>query len=114
MFWLGLTASVWDPGAHIRRAVHQHSVNVTYIAAAEATGLVTAATQHNVTDVAKAKDGRWEIPVDRITTKGTMLENNIITTGGACYGGRNRQHGQAADARRGEGPDPGHARRAGH
>lgn len=57
----------------------KHSVDVTYIAAAEATGLVTVATQHNVTDVAKAKDGRWEIHVDRISTDGTVLEQKILT-----------------------------------
>ncbi|WP_433249446.1 TetR family transcriptional regulator [Actinomadura nitritigenes] len=57
----------------------KHSVDVTYIAAARATGLVTVATQHNVTDVLKAKDGRWEIHVDRIDTGGTVLEKKIIT-----------------------------------
>jgi len=59
----------------------KHSVDVTYIAAAEATGLVTVAAQHNVTDVARARDGRWEIHVDRITTDGTVLEKKIITAG---------------------------------
>ncbi len=58
----------------------KHSVDVTYIAAAEATGLVTVATRHNVTGVALAKDGRWEVTVDRIGTDGTVLENKIITT----------------------------------
>ncbi len=57
----------------------KHSVDVTYIAAAEATGLVTVATQHNVTDVARAADGRWEVSVDRISTDGTVLEQKIIT-----------------------------------
>ena len=44
----------------------KHSVDVTYLAAAEATGRCTVATLHNVTDVALANDGRWEIRVDRI------------------------------------------------
>ncbi|ROO84468.1 cholesterol oxidase [Actinocorallia herbida] len=57
----------------------KHSVDVTYIAAAEATGLVTVATQHNVTDVAKLPDGRWEVHVERISTDGTVLENKILT-----------------------------------
>ncbi|GAA0959920.1 GMC oxidoreductase [Actinocorallia libanotica] len=57
----------------------KHSVDVTYIAAAEATGLVTVATQHNVTDVARAADGRWQVCVDRISTDGTVLEQKIIT-----------------------------------
>jgi len=57
----------------------KHSVDVTYIAAAEATGLVTVAVRHNVTDVAMAKDGRWQVLVDRIATDGTVLEKKIIT-----------------------------------
>ncbi|WP_433152942.1 GMC oxidoreductase [Actinomadura nitritigenes] len=57
----------------------KHSVDVTYIAAARATGRVTVATQHNVTDVLLAKDGRWEVHVDRIDTDGTVLEKKIIT-----------------------------------
>ncbi|MGA6161626.1 GMC oxidoreductase [Amycolatopsis magusensis] len=57
----------------------KHSVDVTYLAAAEATGLCTVATQHNVTDVAKAADGRWEITVDRINTRGTVLEKKVLT-----------------------------------
>ncbi|MFD0689805.1 GMC oxidoreductase [Actinomadura fibrosa] len=57
----------------------KHSVDVTYIAAAQATGLVTVATQHNVTDVAMAPDGRWEVHADRIGTDGTVLEKKIIT-----------------------------------
>ncbi|WP_207938616.1 GMC oxidoreductase [Actinomadura darangshiensis] len=58
----------------------KHSVDVTYIAAARATGRVTVATQHNVTDVAMAKNGRWQVSVDRIATDGTVLEKKIITT----------------------------------
>lgn len=58
----------------------KHSVDVTYIAAAQATGLVTVATRHNVTDVAKTADGRWQVLVDRIATDGTVLEKKIITT----------------------------------
>jgi cholesterol oxidase len=57
----------------------KHSVDVTYIAAAEATGRVTVETLHHVTDVARAKDGRWQIFVDRIDTTGKVLENKIIT-----------------------------------
>jgi len=57
----------------------KHSVDVTYIARAEATGLVTVATQHEVTDVAMARDGRWEVHADRIATDGTVLEKKVIT-----------------------------------
>ncbi|MBJ7289193.1 GMC oxidoreductase [Williamsia sp.] len=58
----------------------KHSVDVTYIAQAEATGRVTVATRHHVTDVERAKDGRWIVHVDRIDTTGRVLENKILTT----------------------------------
>lgn len=58
----------------------KHTVDVTYLAAAEATGLVTVAPQHQVTDVARTPDGRWEAHVDRIDTDGTVLEKKILTT----------------------------------
>jgi cholesterol oxidase len=57
----------------------KHSVDVTYIAAAEATGRCTVLTQHNVTDVAMVRDGRWQVMADRISTDGTVLEKKIIT-----------------------------------
>jgi cholesterol oxidase len=56
------------------------SVDVTYIAEAEATGLVTVQTLHQVTDVERAPDGRWTVFVDRIDTTGKVLENKILTT----------------------------------
>lgn len=58
----------------------KNSIDVTYLAEAEATGRVTVATQHNVTDVAMRSDGGWEVHVDRIHTDGTVLEKKIITT----------------------------------
>ncbi|MGW6374439.1 GMC oxidoreductase [Rhodococcus sp. NPDC055112] len=58
----------------------KHSVDVTYIAAAEATGRVTVQTLHEVTDVERAPDGRWTVYVDRIDTTGRVLENKILTT----------------------------------
>lgn len=58
----------------------KHSVDVTYIAAAEATGLASVATQHDVTSVERAADGRWTVYVDRIDTDGTVVENKILTT----------------------------------
>ncbi|GAA3848416.1 GMC oxidoreductase [Amycolatopsis tucumanensis] len=57
----------------------KHSVDVTYLAAAEATGRCTVATLHNVTDVAMAPDGRWLIHVDRINTGGVVLEKKVLT-----------------------------------
>lgn len=59
----------------------KHSVDVTYLAQAEATGLVDIETQHHVTDIAKARDGRWQIFVDRLGTDGSVREKKIITTG---------------------------------
>jgi len=58
----------------------KHSVDVTYIAQAEATGLVTVATQHEVTDIERRGDGRWTVYVNRTDTAGNVLENKILTT----------------------------------
>ncbi|WP_072806004.1 GMC oxidoreductase [Rhodococcoides yunnanense] len=58
----------------------KHSVDVTYIAAAEATGLVTVETLHEVRDVERAPDGRWTVYVDRTDASGTVVENKILTT----------------------------------
>lgn len=59
----------------------KHSVDVTYIAAAEATGLVTVEPLHQVTDVERAADGKWIVHVERLDTSGAVLENKIITAG---------------------------------
>ncbi|MBT2267397.1 GMC oxidoreductase [Rhodococcus erythropolis] len=58
----------------------KHSVDVTYIAAAEATGLVNVETLHQVTDVERTADGRWRVYVDRTDISGNVLENKILTT----------------------------------
>ncbi|WP_327659628.1 MULTISPECIES: GMC family oxidoreductase N-terminal domain-containing protein [unclassified Streptomyces] len=58
----------------------KHSVDVTYLKQAEATGKVTVATHHNVTSVARAADGRWEVHVDRTDDSGTVLEQKVLTT----------------------------------
>ncbi|MYT73543.1 MULTISPECIES: GMC oxidoreductase [unclassified Streptomyces] len=57
----------------------KHSVDVTYLHQAEATGKVTVQTHHNVTSVARAADGRWEVSVDRTDDSGTVLEQKILT-----------------------------------
>ncbi|CAM4053171.1 GMC oxidoreductase [Nocardia ninae] len=59
----------------------KHSVDVTYIAAAEATGLARVETLHEVTDVERAADGRWKVHVQRLDTIGTVLEHKVLTTG---------------------------------
>ncbi|WP_196249964.1 GMC oxidoreductase [Rhodococcoides fascians] len=58
----------------------KNSVDVTYIAAAEATGLVTVEVLHEVRDVERAPDGRWTLYVDRTDPSGVVLENKILTT----------------------------------
>ncbi|NDZ92987.1 GMC family oxidoreductase [Streptomyces sp. SID6673] len=58
----------------------KHSVDVTYIKAAEATGLLTIATMHEVTDVARAANGHWQVHVDRTDLTGKVLERKILTT----------------------------------
>ena len=58
----------------------KHSIDVTYIAQAEATGRVTVEPLHNVTAVARTPGGRWQIEVDRTDVRGTVLERKIITT----------------------------------
>lgn len=58
----------------------KHSVDVTYIAEAEATGRVTVAPLHNVQRIARTGTGRWQVEVDRTDVQGTLLEQKIITT----------------------------------
>lgn len=58
----------------------KHSVDVTYLAAAEATGKVTVAPLHHVTDIERGKDGRWTVHVDRTDAAGKVVENKILTT----------------------------------
>ncbi|MEV0358174.1 GMC oxidoreductase [Nocardia sp. NPDC050697] len=58
----------------------KHTVDVTYIAAAEATGLVDVRTLHEVTEVERAGDGRWLVHVQRLDTTGAVLEHKVLTT----------------------------------
>ncbi|MFI7585523.1 GMC oxidoreductase [Spongisporangium articulatum] len=60
----------------------KHTVDVTYLAQAEATGRVRVEVLHQVTAVSLAKDGRWVVEADRIATDGTVLEKKVITTKG--------------------------------
>nr|WP_206038068.1 GMC oxidoreductase [Rhodococcus sp. HNM0569] len=59
----------------------KNSVDVTYLAQAEATGLVDVRTCHEVRAVERAADGRWVVHVDRIDMTGAVVENLILTTG---------------------------------
>lgn len=58
----------------------KHSVDVTYIAQALATGNLTVAPLHNVRDIALEPDGAWSVQVDRTNYGGTVLEHKIIRT----------------------------------
>ncbi|WP_328394823.1 GMC oxidoreductase [Nocardia sp. NBC_00416] len=58
----------------------KHSVDVTYVAEAEATGLVDVQVMHNVTDVERGADGRWIVHVDRTDESARVLEQKILTT----------------------------------
>ena len=57
----------------------KHSVDVTYIEQAMATGNVTVAALHRVTSIARARNGSWTINVDRTDETGTVLERKVIT-----------------------------------
>lgn len=59
----------------------KHSVDVTYIKQARATGRLTVATMHEVRDVARTPDGRWRVHVDRTDVRGRVVERKILTTG---------------------------------
>jgi cholesterol oxidase len=56
----------------------KHSIDVTYLAAAEATGQVRLATLHVVRDISMDKRKRWVLHVDRIDTDGVVQERKKI------------------------------------
>jgi cholesterol oxidase len=57
----------------------KHSVDVTYLAQAIATGNCTVQVQSNVTSIAQAAGGGWEVNVDVTDETGTTVEQQIIT-----------------------------------
>lgn len=58
----------------------KHSVDVTYLAAAEATGRLDVRTLHEVTEVFETRDGRWEVHADHLDLAGRVIEKKILTT----------------------------------
>jgi cholesterol oxidase len=58
----------------------KRSVDVTYVAAAEATGHVELAVLHVVRDIERDGSGRWVVHVDRIDTDGAVQERKRIVT----------------------------------
>jgi cholesterol oxidase len=57
----------------------KHSLDVTYLAQAVATGLVEIATLNVVQQVALNPQGKWVVTANRITTSGTVVQQNVIT-----------------------------------
>jgi cholesterol oxidase len=57
----------------------KHSIDVTYLAAAEATGKVTVETLHVVRDISLSAAQKWILSVDRIDTAGNVQERKTIT-----------------------------------
>ena len=64
----------------------KHSVDVTYIARAEATGLAEVRTHTEVTDVERADGGTWKIHALFTDDSGTVLERHIITADAVIMG----------------------------
>lgn len=58
----------------------KHSVDVTYLAQAQATGHTQVRAQHHVTQVSRAADGRWVVDVDRISETGEVLQRLRLTS----------------------------------
>lgn len=59
----------------------KHSVDVTYLDAAIATGNAEVRTLHDVRSIARAAGGRWLVRVDRTDETGAVLEHIEMTTG---------------------------------
>lgn len=56
----------------------KNSIDVTYLAAAEATGHVRVEVLHVVTDISMDNDKRWVLHIDRIDTDGDVVETKEI------------------------------------
>ncbi|MBV8860353.1 MAG: GMC family oxidoreductase [Mycobacterium sp.] len=57
----------------------KHSVDNTYLAAAQATGRVSVHTLHKVTGISWTPDRRWRVEVDRLDMQGRRRETKILT-----------------------------------
>ena len=58
----------------------KNSVDTNYIAQARATGLLTVATRHEVTDVDRTRDGRWRLTVNQTDDTGATIVRRTMTT----------------------------------
>lgn len=57
----------------------KNSLDHNYIPKAEKTGKVKVLTLHQVTSIAQSADGRYEVEIDRIDEKGTVVEKITLT-----------------------------------
>ncbi|OHV58737.1 cholesterol oxidase [Pseudofrankia sp. BMG5.36] len=57
----------------------KHSIDVTYLAAAEATGKAQVQPLHVVRDISLAPNKKWVLSIDRIDTAGAVQEQKSIT-----------------------------------
>ena len=58
----------------------KHSIDATHLRQAEATGRVTVATQHEVTSIARGRDGKWIVNVSRTDKFGRVVGRKVYTT----------------------------------
>lgn len=58
----------------------KHSLDVTYLRRAEATGRLEVKLLHRVTDVRRTGAGEWELTVARTDVTGRSLETLVVTT----------------------------------
>jgi cholesterol oxidase len=56
------------------------SLDTQYIKPAVATGYAKVQPNHNVTSIARARDGRWHVNVDRTDDAGNVVEQKVLTT----------------------------------
>jgi cholesterol oxidase len=64
----------------------KHSLDVTYLAQAVATGLVEIATLNVAQEVALNPQGKWVVTANQITTGGTTVQQNVITADAVFMG----------------------------
>jgi cholesterol oxidase len=58
----------------------KHSLDVTYLRAAEQTGLLEVKLLHRLTDLARTPDGEWELAIARTDVRGITVEEQLLTT----------------------------------
>jgi cholesterol oxidase len=64
----------------------KHSLDVTYLAAAEATGRLEIATLHVVQDIAMNAQGKWVVSANQINTGGDTVAQKVITADAVFMG----------------------------